>query len=33
VFELDADGPHVYPGGYSEYVVASGHEAPGMRAA
>jgi len=32
VLELDADGPHVYPGGYAEYVVASGHEAPGMRA-
>ena len=32
VLELDAAGPHVYPGGYSEYVVASGHEAPGMRA-
>jgi ATPase subunit of ABC transporter with duplicated ATPase domains len=32
VLELDADGPRVYPGGYAEYVVASGHEAPGMRA-
>ena len=31
VLELDADGPHVYPGGYAEYVLASGHEAPGMR--
>ncbi|HPG26837.1 MAG TPA: ABC-F family ATP-binding cassette domain-containing protein, partial [Myxococcota bacterium] len=33
VLELEADGPHLYPGGYAEYVVASGHEAPGMRAA
>jgi ATPase subunit of ABC transporter with duplicated ATPase domains len=33
VLELGADGPHVYPGGYAEYVVASGHEAPGMRGA
>jgi len=32
VLELGPDGPHVYPGSYSEYVVASGHEAPGMRA-
>lgn len=32
VLELDASGPQVYPGGYSEYVVSSGHEAPGMRA-
>ena len=32
VLELEADGPRVYPGGYAEYVVASGHEAPGMRA-
>ena len=31
VLELDAAGPRVYPGGYSEYVAASGHEAPGMR--
>ena len=31
VLELDASGPHIYPGGYAEYVVASGHEAPGMR--
>jgi len=31
VLELEADGPRVYPGGYAEYVVASGHEAPGMR--
>jgi len=33
VLELEADGPHTYPGGYAEYVVASGHEAPGMRSA
>jgi len=31
VLELSSDGPRVYPGGYAEYVVASGHEAPGMR--
>jgi ATPase subunit of ABC transporter with duplicated ATPase domains len=31
VLELDGATPHVYPGGYSEYVAASGHEAPGMR--
>jgi ATPase subunit of ABC transporter with duplicated ATPase domains len=30
VLELDAV-PRVYPGGYTEYVAASGHEAPGMR--
>jgi ATPase subunit of ABC transporter with duplicated ATPase domains len=33
VLELDAGGPRVYAGGYAEYVQASGHEAPGMRAA
>ncbi len=33
VLELEADGPRIYPGGYAEYVVASGHEAPGMRGA
>ena len=33
VLELGPDGPRVYPGSYTEYVVASGHEAPGMRAA
>jgi ATPase subunit of ABC transporter with duplicated ATPase domains len=33
VLELAPDGPHVYGGGYGEYVVASGHEAPGMRGA
>jgi ATPase subunit of ABC transporter with duplicated ATPase domains len=32
VLELGADGPHVYTGGYSEYVVSTGREAPGMRA-
>jgi len=29
--ELDGAAPHVYPGGYLDYVAASGHEAPGMR--
>ncbi len=33
VLELGESEPHVYPGSYSEYVVASGHEAPGMRTA
>jgi ATPase subunit of ABC transporter with duplicated ATPase domains len=33
VLELTPDGPHLYGGGYAEYVVASGHEAPGMRGA
>jgi len=23
--------PHIYPGSYSEYVVRTGHEAPGIR--
>jgi ATPase subunit of ABC transporter with duplicated ATPase domains len=32
VLELGEGAPHVYPGGYAEYVAASGHEAPGMRA-
>ncbi|NUN14192.1 MAG: ABC-F family ATP-binding cassette domain-containing protein [Myxococcales bacterium] len=33
VLELSVtDGPHVYPGHYDEYVVATGREAPGMRA-
>ena len=28
-----ADGkPRAYPGGYTEYVTAAGHEAPGLRA-
>ena len=31
VLELDGGGVRVYGGGYAEYVVASGHEAPGMR--
>ena len=31
VLELTPDGPKVYGGGYDEYVVASGHEAPGLR--
>jgi ATPase subunit of ABC transporter with duplicated ATPase domains len=30
VLELTADGIHVYTGGYAEYVVESGHEAPGV---
>ena len=33
VLELTPEGPHVYGGGYVEYVAQSGHEAPGMRAA
>ena len=32
VLELEAGDPRVYGGGYDEYVAASGHEAPGMRA-
>jgi len=32
VLELGPEGPKLYPGSYSEYVIASGHEAPGMRA-
>jgi len=31
VLELNPTGPKVYGGGYGEYVVASGHEAPGLR--
>ncbi|MEP7125741.1 MAG: ATP-binding cassette domain-containing protein, partial [Byssovorax sp.] len=31
VLELTAEGPHVYGGGYTEYVAQSGHEAPGLR--
>lgn len=31
VIELTESGPHVYGGGYDEYVVESGHEAPGLR--
>jgi ATPase subunit of ABC transporter with duplicated ATPase domains len=30
VLELTANGIHVYTGGYAEYVVESGHEAPGV---
>jgi ATPase subunit of ABC transporter with duplicated ATPase domains len=30
VLELTPEGPHLYPGGYAEYVVQSGHEAPGV---
>jgi ATPase subunit of ABC transporter with duplicated ATPase domains len=33
VLELDGAEPHLYPGGYAEYVAASGREAPGMRPA
>jgi ATPase subunit of ABC transporter with duplicated ATPase domains len=32
VLELEEGDPRVYGAGYAEYVVASGHEAPGMRA-
>jgi ATPase subunit of ABC transporter with duplicated ATPase domains len=31
VLELDGAALRVYPGGYTEYVAATGHEAPGMR--
>ena len=31
VLELGPEGPRLYGAGYAEYVVASGHEAPGMR--
>ncbi len=31
VLELSPEGAHVYGGGYKEYVVQSGHEAPGVR--
>jgi ATPase subunit of ABC transporter with duplicated ATPase domains len=31
VLELSENGPRVYGGGYDEYVVQSGHEAPGLR--
>jgi ATPase subunit of ABC transporter with duplicated ATPase domains len=30
VLELSPDGIHTYGGGYAEYVVQSGHEAPGV---
>ena len=32
VLELTPEGVHPYTGGYTEYVAASGHEAPGLRA-
>jgi ATPase subunit of ABC transporter with duplicated ATPase domains len=31
VLELTPQGPHVYGGGYTEYVARTGHEAPGLR--
>jgi ATPase subunit of ABC transporter with duplicated ATPase domains len=31
VLELTPEGPHLYGGGYTEYVAQSGHEAPGLR--
>ena len=31
VLELTPDGVHAYGGGYSEYVQATGQEAPGLR--
>jgi ATPase subunit of ABC transporter with duplicated ATPase domains len=31
VLEILPDGPHLYGGGYTEYVAQSGHEAPGLR--
>ena len=31
VLELTHEGPHLYGGGYVEYVARSGHEAPGIR--
>jgi ATPase subunit of ABC transporter with duplicated ATPase domains len=30
VLELNGDDVHQYPGGYTEYVAQSGHEAPGL---
>jgi ATPase subunit of ABC transporter with duplicated ATPase domains len=30
VLELTPEGPHIYGGGYVEYVARSGHEAPGV---
>jgi ATPase subunit of ABC transporter with duplicated ATPase domains len=30
ILELTPEGPHVYAGGYLEYVARSGHEAPGV---
>jgi ATPase subunit of ABC transporter with duplicated ATPase domains len=31
VLEILPEGPHLYGGGYTEYVSQSGHEAPGLR--
>ncbi|MCC7383313.1 MAG: ABC-F family ATP-binding cassette domain-containing protein [Deltaproteobacteria bacterium] len=31
VLELTPEGVHAFPGGYTEYVALSGHEAPGLR--
>ena len=31
VLELTPEGIHAYPGGYTEYVSRTGHEAPGLR--
>ena len=31
VLELTPEGPHAYGGGYTEYVQATGQEAPGLR--
>jgi len=33
VLELTHSGPRVYGGSYTEYVAATGREAPGMRVA
>ena len=30
VLELTPEGPHLYGGGYTEYVARTGHEAPGL---
>jgi ATPase subunit of ABC transporter with duplicated ATPase domains len=30
ILELTPEGPHLYGGGYLEYVARSGHEAPGV---
>jgi len=30
VFEVSPEGVHVYDGGYREYVIATGREAPGV---
>ena len=31
VLELTPEGPHLFGGGYSEYVEHTGQEAPGLR--